>query len=33
MRKVKRNVGYDDDSDIEETRADIKRMRVDNDSN
>ena len=33
MRKVKRTVGYDDeDSDVEGTRSDIKRMRVDNDS-
>ena len=32
MRKVKHNTGYDDDSDMEDTRADIKRMRVEDDS-
>lgn len=31
MRKLKRNIGYDDDSEVEEARQDVKRMRVDED--
>ena len=33
MCKVKRNTGYDDDSDVEDTRADIKCMHVEDASN